>query len=287
MKNKALRSLIVLALLVGALTFAGLLTPIVPRGQTDPSSQAKVNQQKVDPASYPLTDFDTPEPTDAVKRGLQRARSRRYDIGDKNLKTEDLRKFALKETDPEELFRLIASHAPPEPAIPFRQSDAIAIGEVTSSQAHISNDKTNVYSEFQVRVEQVLKNDKFGLLSFGSVIPTTRQGGRVRFVSGKTLLRGSVGKNMPRSGGRYLFFLTYDEDGEDYPIITAYELRDARVFPLDRIDTDGKEGIGFASIPYENAEEADFIREVKAAIEREPSQSKTISSSINRLFSSS
>lgn len=254
MKSKLLR-------LITVLTLSGIALSLTAWAiASTAGSQERVNHQKVDPASYPVTDFDTPEPTDPIKRELQRARNRQYDIGDKRIKTEDLRKFALEETDPPELLQLIASEVPPEPALPIPQSDAIAVVEVTKAEAHLSNDRTNVYSEFQVRVEEVLKNDKFRSLGFGSVIATTRQGGRVRFPSGKTILRGSVGKNMPRSGARYLFFLKYDDEGQNYPIITAYELRNARVFPLDSVGTGG-------NTPYESAEEASFISEVRAAIE--------------------
>ena len=74
--------------------------------------------------------------------------------------------------------QLIPSHAPEEPALPIIQSDAIVIGQVTSAQAHLSSDKTNVYSEFVVRVNDVLKSDRFGLPGVGGFITTTRPGGR-------------------------------------------------------------------------------------------------------------
>lgn len=43
------------------------------------------------------------------------------------------------------------------PALPVEQSDAVVIGEVERAQAHLSTDKTGIYSEFTIRLEDVLK----------------------------------------------------------------------------------------------------------------------------------
>lgn len=44
------------------------------------------------------------------------------------------------------------------PAFPIDQSSAILIGKVTSAAAYLSPDRTNVYSEFEVDVEQVFNS---------------------------------------------------------------------------------------------------------------------------------
>src|SRR5258708_32167306 len=44
------------------------------------------------------------------------------------------------------------------PALPVPQSDAIVIGEVLGGRAYLSNNRSVVYSEFPVLVEDVLKN---------------------------------------------------------------------------------------------------------------------------------
>jgi hypothetical protein len=238
------------------------------RGQTENRSPS-VSQEKVDPTLYPLTDFDSQESNDPIRGNLRRARNQRYDIADTSITTQELKNFELKETDIPVLFELIPSHAPEEPALPVTQSNAIAIGQVIAAQAHLSNDRTRVYSEFQVRVEEVLKNDNIGPLVSGGLITTERAGGRVRFSSGKTLLRGSYGRSMPRLERRYLFFLKYNNQGQDYSIITAYELRDRRVFPLDGSRKGSEETPAFAANrTYENAEEASFVREVQSAMEK-------------------
>src|ERR1044072_2583016 len=43
-------------------------------------------------------------------------------------------------------------------AIPSVRSDAIVIGKVIEAQAHLSNDKTGIYSEFTIEVTEVIKN---------------------------------------------------------------------------------------------------------------------------------
>jgi hypothetical protein len=73
---------------------------------------------------------------------------------------------------------------------------------------------------------------------------------------------------VPRIGHRYLFFLRYTGQGEVPYILTAYELRAGRVFPLDGLD-EANSKVGnilpqFAA--YENADENVFLNEVRNAI---------------------
>ena len=44
-------------------------------------------------------------------------------------------------------------------AIPAASSTAIVIGTVSSGQAHIGYDRSSVYSEFKVTLQQILKQD--------------------------------------------------------------------------------------------------------------------------------
>jgi len=43
------------------------------------------------------------------------------------------------------------------PALPVAQSDAVVIGEVLSAEAHRSENKLNVFSNFEVKLVEVLK----------------------------------------------------------------------------------------------------------------------------------
>jgi hypothetical protein len=221
------------------------------------------------PNQFPVADVNAAESTDVAKAKLRRARGSKYDLRDKSIAKQDTRNFAIKETDPPVLLELIPSHAPALQAIPAGQSDAIVIGEVTNSEAHLSNDKTSVYSEFTVRVDEVIKNNSSIALFPSALISTERRGGRVRFPSGKTVLRGVYGRNMPQPQRHYVFFLEYQSEGESFPIITAYEIRAHHVFPLDgTAETDTAASPFAAYMAYRAAEESSFINEVKSAAQR-------------------
>lgn len=123
------------------------------------------------------------------------------------------------------------------PALPTAKSAAIIVGEVRQAQAQLSEDETNIYSEFTVQIENILKNDDNLSLGINSSVVVERLGGRVRLPSGKVIVSRTDKQDLPRVGKRYVLFLTRDiNDGyEDFHILTGYELRDGKVFPLDKL----------------------------------------------------
>jgi hypothetical protein len=151
----------------------------------------------------------------------------------------DPKRFAITE-ERESSFGLPPSHAPIEPALPAAESDAVVVGEVTSAQAFLTGDKTDVISEFTIHVNDLLKENLIAPFSVGDSLDAVRGGGGVRLGSGKVIRYGAEGKPLPRIGGRYLFFLKYNNDeGKDYSIITAYALENDRINPLDGLALDG------------------------------------------------
>lgn len=106
-------------------------------------------QYKLDP-DIPIVDINSPAFRKGEDREIRKNRGEKYNTGQ-----------PLEDTFREPraaLFELPLSHAAVKPAFPVSQSDAILIGTVTSSQAFLSTDKSYVYSEFTVYVEDVLKN---------------------------------------------------------------------------------------------------------------------------------
>jgi hypothetical protein len=151
------------------------------------------------------------------------------------------------------------------PALPIAESDVIVMGKVTDAQAHLSDDKTGVYSEFPVEVSEVLK-DTAKSISIGSTISTTRTGGAVRFASGKVQEYRINRQGMPVSGSQYVLFLKREEAG-DFTILTGYELSNGIITPLDGEDTsDPRAALSFAY--YSNVAEAQFIQDLRSAIQR-------------------
>ncbi|HEV7644412.1 MAG TPA: hypothetical protein VGO50_10755 [Pyrinomonadaceae bacterium] len=172
-----------------------------------------------------------------------------------------------------DLLELPLSHAPLKPAFPVSQSGAILIGTVTDSQAFLSTDKSYVYSEFTVQVEDVLKNFSSAALAPNVTTTVERAGGIVRFASGKTLQLGNSGEGLPVKQSRYLLFLKWSESGKDFLTLTGYKL-DGKITPLDRLGKDTDINIFKNYRAYENNDETSFLKTVKTVIEN-PSQEVT------------
>jgi hypothetical protein len=236
------------------------------RGQSQNSSNSpkQDNQKKLTEDFYTITDYDTPELSDPKKRALRQVRSKRYNM--RVQKGVDPKRFKITE-ERDSSFGIPSSHAPIEPAFPVAQSDAVVIGEVTNAEAFLTEDKTSILSEFTVRLNDVLKNCSAATITATDSIDALRGGGAVRFPSGKVIRYGLIGNPLPRIGQRYLFFLKYNNEGQDFSIITAYELRAGRVSPLDGLEWDGNITPQYAAYQkYKDADEATFLTEVREAI---------------------
>jgi hypothetical protein len=166
---------------------------------------------------YPVVAAEETEPDDPVKKARLKQQKQRYD--------KDAPFTTPGPNDEELAFR-------PEsqfnfPALPVIKSEAIVVGQVQNAEAHRSTNKMNVFSNFEVRVDEVLK----GHLNIGTVINIQRVGGFVKYPGGRKVLFRLSGNGMPGVGSRYVFFLNLID--EDYTILTAYELAADGVVPLD------------------------------------------------------
>jgi hypothetical protein len=174
----------------------------------------------VDESRFPVVDESTPEPSDPIKRAKRQAKGKRF--------RGELRLIPVPN------FRTGATvyHWPPNfPPLPVFQSDLVVIGEVKDATAHVSTDRTAVYSEFTVNVNGVLHNAIGWSVDPKTSIVVTRYGGRVRFADGSTLLLYNTGQGMLQPGSRYVLFLKRVD--EDFDLLTGYELSNGKVTPLD------------------------------------------------------
>jgi len=218
--------------------------------QPDNQSRGQQNiiskRQEIE-ARVPTTDYDSLEPTNPAEKIKRKNRNKHYD-GRNFVMSNPSNSGSATILDNEVFFDL--------PALPVGQSDVIVTGDILTSEAHLSNDKTGVYSEFDIQVDEVLKGT-LPTLSKTNLISVSRPGGVVRYPSGHKELYGIAHQNMPSLGKRYLFFLKAVKDTQDYEIVTGYEIYLKRVRPLDF-------GARFES--FSGADLADFLNKIRDAI---------------------
>ena len=119
---------------------------------------------------------------------------------------------------------------------PVAPSAAIVVGTVLSGKAFVSKDRTYVYSDYQVRVDRVLKQDASASLAVGEQIVVSRGGGAINFPSGHIRDYLNNGLGFPAIGSQYLFFLgkpNFPEHEYEQIIGSLYQLSGGKVHPLD------------------------------------------------------
>jgi hypothetical protein len=206
------------------------------------------------PEHLPVVDFATAgeQSGDARQRALRAERGRRYDHGAEGPIREPKtgEDFGLGFT-PRYLLDLAA--------LPVERSDAIVVGRVARAEAFLSPDRTNVYSEYTIAVNDVLKSPPDRT---GDEVVAERAGGAVRFASGAVRRYASRNQGAPRAGDDYVFFLRRNETGDDYTLLTAYKLRGGAVGPLDGRDDPDR----FAFSRFAGASAAAFLETLTRAI---------------------
>lgn len=229
-----------------------------------PSVQSQNEASKSEPKKTPRTKRDNRETFPVLQYpGLpatdeEKRKSAKYDQGLGTLPAEpDISK---------DLESTIALHwSVGLKALPVDKSELIVTGKVVNAKAHLSPKKTNVYSEFKIEIEDVLKNSIDGFKIKNS-LSTEREGGRVKYPSGCEFWYRVPGQNMPVEGARYVFFLTenfpiYGPQKGDLYLLTAYELRDGIVFPLDNPGDDHP-----LSTTFNGEKEATLLDALKALL---------------------
>src|SRR5215210_5511392 len=195
--------------------------PIPTASQKNRDDYKKINER------FPTADYDDePDLPDSQKNAKRKEKQKRYND-----------------------FELVSSHVSegvdeaaffPEPhltfpALPVAESEIVVIGTIGTAQAHVSESKLNVFSEFTLTVEDVLKSKIHGVAQ-GSVLTIDRVGGHVKYPNGQRVLYRVAGLNMPQIGGRYLLFLTLKHNNEDISILTGYQLTPNGAIPLDELN---------------------------------------------------
>ena len=114
------------------------------------AKRAKAIQRQAELRShYPIVDYDEKESADTKIREIQRVRKQRHNN----------RPIVAKEPSPKDEEVASYSHGQFDfPSFPVAKSDVVALVHVLQANAHMSQDKSSVYSEFEVRVLEVFKS---------------------------------------------------------------------------------------------------------------------------------
>jgi len=150
---------------------------------------------------------------------------------------------------------------------PVSKSDAVILGDVESGQAYLSTDGCEVYTEFKVRVQEVIKDNGRLPIPEGIDISVLSEGGALKLVS-RAVIRYIVSGlgAAPEVGSRYVFFLTYNKSADSYLIVKIWELRDRQAVPVNPEDIARRDKGKNHYARMSDAEFLDQIREAAATI---------------------
>lgn len=213
-------TVVLLVLIFGTLGLTFATRNQTPRRQDSDSEALKRREEKK--RNFPVAHFDESELSDPKKNQARK---------EKKLRHNNFSIVAMNPPDWQAERMFLDEGLLLTPSLPVTQSGYIVVGEVKAAEAHVSENKENVYSEFAVLVTDVLKTANSSIIE-GTQITVDRIGGFVKYPNGRTVLYSVSGKNMPRVGGKYIFFLT-SRNNQDLIILTAYELNSSGILPLD------------------------------------------------------
>lgn len=254
------KKLWILVFVVVIITVTTSITTFRSQGQQASQSdqtQDKMTQYKQARAEFesqfPIVDYNAlvsnkaedPDKTKVEELEKRKAKNNRYD----NFR------FVSDNPNPKTIESSLTDEGQLSP-IPVNESKIVIIGEILNAQANLSNNKFSVYSEFTVRIEKVLKNS-ISLEVITENITIDRLGGFVRYPNGQKVLYSISGNGMPRVGKRYVLFLTKPDESPNYNILTGYELKEDKVYPLDTT---------YKFKPYKGKSKIDLFKTVEEKI---------------------
>ena len=142
--------------------------------------------------------------------------------------------------------------------IPVSVSTAVVVGTVTNGKCFVTKSHTYVYTDYLIRIDQILKQDPTANLSVGDVVVAAREGGAIRFPSGHITNYLTADHGLPQIGSQYVLFLSKSIPGfPEYEIMfdAGYQLKNGRVYPLDDVNSQ-----------YVGVDASVFLDEVQKAI---------------------
>ena len=212
-------------------------------------SYAQKEPQQSERAGSDISE-ETPLPTDPAQRAARLAKNLRYNRGGRDLTIEREGELFIEQIWPRGT-----------PWIPMDDSKLAVVGKVLRTRAYLSEDRSNIYTEYTIAPEDVLKADGTQMGGHQSEITIDRPGGILRLSSGKVVECGPYICYLGylRTGNRYVVFARASNGGKDLEMFKGYELRGGQVLKLDQAGD---------KLPSEFSDEEAFLSAARRAVTR-------------------
>ena len=201
------------------------------------------------------------EPSDPHDRALRLAKNNRYNTGGPDLTARGRQLGAQEERD-----RFVDHYWLRNQTLFPSEGEIVVLGTLVRAQPYLSSDRSSIYTELTIRVEEVIKSDPQTAAAVNANLVIDRVGGALRLAS-KQIVRLDLPNQGPgrlREGERYVLFAKHTHEGQDLEMLTGFELRASQVYGLV---SDG--GVSFTSrrgVPENLAQEESFLEAMRKAV---------------------
>jgi hypothetical protein len=246
-KSTRLLSLIIIAVMAVFVAVANRQerASSLSRRQAEMEHQrAEIEKIRRNKAALPRAEYASPASQDTSPPQIKKARVKRHNIGEMPFEYIDEQVIEVPRVS-HDLLDI--------PGLPVAQSDVVVVGTVTNAKGYLTEDKSSAYSEYSVNLSEVIKGaGKFS----GSQIIAERFGATVVLPNGRAIPVYDVYSGTPEINHRYVLFLKNSPEGQNYLIVTAYDLSSGRVMTIDRLPQceifDGNEESTFLDLVRSN-----------------------------------
>jgi len=118
-------------------------------------------------------------------------------------------------------------------------STTVIIGTVLSGNSFVSKNRTAVYSDYQIRIDEILKPNPTATLVVGGEVVGSRAGGAIHYPSDHTTNFLLIGHGLPEIGSQYVLFLWKPVPNQpvwEIAFDSGYQLKNGRVYALDEVN---------------------------------------------------
>lgn len=115
------------------------------------------------------------------------------------------------------------------------QSDTVLRGRVVGKQSQLTEDLCWVFTDYEIRIDEVLKNNLAAPVDAGGIVTVTKPGGSVIIDSTLVVTLDEAVLPLPRGKSEVLLFLKYIPETESYesvPGFASFELNAGTMKPL-------------------------------------------------------